>query len=596
MTTRILITLFLAMLLSSAWADRVVLTDGREVRGFISSSEGDLVGIATAAGILRLPREKVQSVERSTAETNALLRAEFELRWDDLREAEEYLGKAVALGTADSALRTWFFEHRSLLEDRLNEATASARKPWVDATRRAWGREAANEILVRQSQEPGFTPPEWRNEETSETVEATRYYSRDSATSWTLAMAELFHAAGEGPFALELLESLPPHDLGRAVMEHGFVKSVLLEELRHMLDARDFGRASALVRRMETADLGISDASRILLLLRWTAFERERLAFDAALTVLDQRLKPLSPMLARERMRATLAEARRDLTRACRFSDAVEIYRKWGNKVLVRNTQDTQAELYREWALVVMNENPAEARDALRESFRLTPPEPDEKKQLLDRVEFAERYLALAPDDYASAFELGQWAAENDLPVEGIRAFHCAREHPALYGPSEEQIFLLRKRMSLARLQKCVDLYEAGEPERALAEMDELQDLHRMPEVQTRYSQLRDLCIAEINRRSRIDMAQAEILFQDAQRRFYLGEFQSVRKDLITIRDQFSNTPAARKAEDFLETIEAREALQWLEGEKGETPNDLPSEPDSEVEKELKKVIETIRE
>ena len=77
---------------------------------------------------------------------------------------------------------------------------------------------------------------------------------------------------------------------------------------------------------------------------------------------------------------------------------------------------------------------------------------------------------------------------------------------------------------------------------------------------------LTKLSSAESIRRDQLRPVQAEALYQDAERRFLLGERQSAMADLRKVLEQYDDTPAAARAREFLRFAQLRSLLEQLEG------------------------------
>lgn len=585
-------------LISITLADTVRLKGGRAIHGVPTGSAGggtetkdrrevqkardagDTLILQTVSGIVGIPRAEIAQIEPDSEAVNHLLLAEFQIRCGKALEAEHHATKALELGASHAAVRDFCLRQEFFLQKMLMGAQdTKGSAAWTSLVRTIGG--FARPV---ETGGPGdFTPPAWEEiagdgeENLRPEGRATKNERTETGSvndKFYLRMARVFAAAGEGAFALELLDRLGAETLKKAARTESFVRPLMIEQMRRVLGGYDFQRASTLIQRMEAAGLGVGNPSRILLVLRWAAFERSRSHYDAALTVLDERLRPLSPSLAQERMESALAEARGSLAEQGRFSEAIDLQRKWGGRIREKNGREAEADLYRNWGFFLLDQNqPAEARKAFEAHYYLKPPE-EGKRRLLDLCEYRERFAALRRTDFAFAFELGQWAAERDLLEEALRSFERAAEHESLKEAAGQQAAAVRKKIALARLEECMTLYENNDTREAIRKIDAFRDFPKDAETEDRFAKLYQLCAREMQRRSSLRTVQAEALLQDARRLLALREYGTVLRDLDRIVRQYPETPSAKEADNLARAVEMRVDIEKLEG-----PSRAPIEP-----------------
>ncbi|MFP4382023.1 MAG: hypothetical protein ACLFUS_16095 [Candidatus Sumerlaeia bacterium] len=532
-----------------AHGDTIVLDSGREFRGIVNSRTPSSIQLRTSAGLIELPLDRVVREEKDTPLENALLQAEFSLVGSKGEEAARHVAEAMAAGLSTTEFRRWLQKKAPIISMGLQNAPSAVRDNWRRLIFQA------SELSTDDSQ-------------TSPSLSA----------DYLVAMAGLLDRIDEKDSALRMIEKLPALDLRIADAQQEWMRPLLMDRLEALLENQEFERALYLVEKMEAAKLGVGKPSRILLGLRWAAYERGRMNYDTALRILRKRVRPLSPALGQERMRTVLLEGRTNLTRLGRFQEALELYRDWGMQVLQKSTGDIRAEIYREWGHYLLeNQEYDKAREAYDNYYRLHKGDmPEDGRPLIDRVTFQERFDHLEPHQYANAFELGEWAAKNKLPEQAIKAFQQAAGHSSLRDLAQEQIDTLQKNIALERLDACISYYEQGDPHRALEEMKKLDNYTEDPEIQKRMERLRRICSNELQRRNALRPVQAQTLYEDAKRRFMLGENQSVIQDLKIIIRQYEDTEVANMAAQLLEQVLLRVQMQKLEGKVDLPPESIP--------------------
>ena len=591
-------------------ADVVKLSGGREIRGVVQKPDADPVTVLTAAGNIRVSRSRIEKIEKESEPVNLLLQAEFQVRCGNASAAERMMREAQAAGASQDSVCAWCERFAPFLQTALAPADARTRTAWVSIVRGVSGLPAPPSSA--RDKPSSFTLPDWTlagDESSSPSLKenppppspAANMDPGKPGKGFFLGMSRVFATAGEGAFALDLLERIDSAALKEAGPTEAFIRPLMIQQLQRILDAHDFRRASGLVENMETAGLGLGRTVRILLCLRWAAFERARGNYSAALSVLEERLKPLSPPLSRERLTATLAEARENLGQKGKYPELIEIYRQWGAALTGRSVEDTETDLCEEWGQSLLKQGKwPDARRVFEEYYKRCPPEQEtgDKRPLLDQCTFRERMATLDKKDYAGAFEVGVWAAEQGLAGEAVTAFERASEHAALRKTARERIAILRKQIALERLERCMNVYEKGNPKAALEELEGLQPPPADRDVAERFRKLRQLCAQELRRLSELRPVQANTLLQDVQRRLLLGQEEDAVRDLETIISTLGETPAARAAERLLQTLEMRRNLERLEGPAPQplprAPRAAPLGPDLEADREIKRLLKEL--
>ena len=641
-------------------ADSIELRNGQRFEGIIIREDGDKVDIETSGGRLSLGRERIQRVDRESDGLNGLRRAEQTLRRGKSGEAIRQVEEAIRGGVAPADVRHWCVSRQSLLNHAVGPADLAAQGEWVLLFRRladlptSTSAESSNtnkettftipvlsnldEIIPTSTPLVSVTPApsvssasELPSKEellkrgqaifaAAASRRAAAGKEKDSTTQtavatptavveislpleqseFLLTMAKMLEEKGERRTAAQMMGRLDSQTMLQAMKTEDFVQPLIIELVKDQLDAYDFESASNLISRMEGAGMVGGEACRILLFLRWSSFERHHGEFENALEVLSKRLAPLSPSLARERMQATLSEAGEELAAKDSYEEAVSLYEKWGNLLTPSATKEALATLYHDWGKYLLEQKePDKARPVLQKYLGLAP---DGDRSLLDLCDYNVKLLALDPRDFASHYELGQWAADHGLATEAIQSYELAAAHPELRAPAEQQIANLQERIAVTHMDRCMKFYEKGDPKRALEELGKFPYLPAARKMELEITNLRNLCFAEIGRRSALQEVQAQTLLQDAQRHFFLGQRKTAIEQLEKILDTYPKAPVVDEAREFLKYVRTRIEVERLEGaselaagNKSSQQPGLQPQISNSLENEIKQLIEQLR-
>ncbi|HBF33964.1 TPA: hypothetical protein DDW35_05325 [Candidatus Sumerlaeota bacterium] len=548
-------TLVLCLISGAAsFADTVELVDGRKLPCVVKDKTTNPVEIFTATGALQIPQARIKQITLDSAAGNLLVRAEFKLTAGVLPEAEKFLRDAQASGVAKPALRDWLMRQRSTFPKHLKDRPAKEREFWI--------------ALTRKAAEPDPPP----------------------SVEFLAGMSGSFASAGDSKFALELFGRIPEAQWKNFAQDESTIRMVLVDQLKAMLNAKDFDHATNLVQRIKTAGLPCAKSAQLYVAIRQAATMRSAGRYTETLTYLEQFVKPTSPALARERMSAVLTVARVELVKMEDYERALKLYEEWGKRVLDDKARDCQADLLKLWGeSLVKRERYAEARAKLESHYKMLPASKDEVTSadlktsgtLLDVCEFHARFDALKPGEFAAAFELGEWAGGRGMLRESIQAFQRAAQHESLQKTAAEQIALARKQIALQHFQKCVEQVDKNHPREAMKLLEEFpkEGTQNDPEIEARRIKLRKVCLSELKRQEDLRDFQAQALLSGARDRILKGERNGIEKALAVIEDQFPNSPHAIEAENLSNAFHRRIAIEDVENMKEPYPELLVPNP-----------------
>ena len=120
--TRILVLIFLFFALLAA-ADRVILQNGRTIRGRIIERTESRVSLLTSAGNFSLLKKDIAKIQEESPEENSLLDVEFSLAKKDAVSALSAYKQALSQGLALERLEEHFLRNHLPLAGALHLAS-----------------------------------------------------------------------------------------------------------------------------------------------------------------------------------------------------------------------------------------------------------------------------------------------------------------------------------------------------------------------------------------------------------------------------------------------------------------------------------------
>ncbi|MFW6286671.1 MAG: hypothetical protein ACOC29_01895, partial [Candidatus Sumerlaeota bacterium] len=575
-----------------ALADIIYLQDGRKVGGIVLRESDELVILEAGSGRVELPRESVAKIERESEGMRQLRRAEFDLIHRRPVEAERRLYQAMDMGVTPYMVRLWCIQHQGKLERNLTDNKLAGLDGWAALTRELAGLEAGREIrelpdkVVVTEEYLGDPRDVFGSVPESPSPDPTPGNIRD----FSLVMAPIFVGTVHQGLAAELLLSLDNASLRAWAKDDSFLRDSLVRRASRLLNRGRFREAWVLAARMDAIGMRAAEGVRVLTILRWASLARKAGLYQKALEVLETSLLPINRIIARERMVATVLDARKKLPETGRFDTLIGIYEKYGDELPGLNARHTMGALYRQWGQVLLDAGQPEAAKRAFEHFYQLRPGTD--YHWIDRCDYAARAADLEDEDFAGRFRLGEWAAEKGLLSKAVEAYQAAAQHPKLEKLSLERVKILREQIGLEHLERCIAWLEQGDPEQALDEIKKFEFFPETWHMREDVNRLRESAAREVGRRAKIRAVQAESLLQDAERRFFLGEREDAMQQMRTVMEQYNGTPAADRATEFMPFARARVMLERFEGgDVAEGDSAMPERDSIDVELELKRLM-----
>lgn len=524
-----IVLLCATLLVGSASADRITLSNGRVVDGRVVREDGNII-VVEANGI-RLPLDpsSVLSVERTAEWQNLITEAGFALRRGDVLRGIELLELALSSGAPRE-------EARTVLEG-------------------GW-----NSIIEASASKAART----RREDLS--VALGRLMDRDLMTTRTLVLAsQSFFELQDYERAATALRRLPPDVLQQPGESRDWALGFMRVYVRRLLTAGDFQRAISAIEDIRRLASDAGNAELPLLHLARSAEARQRGDFRTALEIIINELDPLTPHIARNRVVYTIQSIR---SRARESAD-------WA---LALEQLEPIRELYPvEYRLAANEMIESQARQLLDRGEPIpalqlirTIPADDRSDTLLDldkRAYYESELARIGETQPLELLKLARWCSENGLYVESLLILERTRSNQTLAELSDELAAITRQRRDTELLDLANTAYRDGFLDEAARYLDGiLKDPGRASLVEPEAKTLAELVRKASARAKERRPYDAEVLFQQAERAYYTQSIVESYNLLDLVLRQYPETPAAKRAAalqpDVVRTLE----IAYLEG------------------------------
>ncbi len=538
----ILLTAF-AALAGPVSADRVVRTDGRIIEGILVTEGGDGatsdVTIRVGGAKIAIPRAQVEKVLPGSPADNRYLLARESLRAGKVGEGLLGIDAALAEGGgAEGAAALLLVE----------------------------GQRIADAALA------GLPPPE--RAALARILAAVEVDALPRPDDLYARRLQLHFALGETEKAEELLGLLGP----LYFKDHPDLAKPLGQWLggalaRQVADGQ-FSEALETLRRIERIDPEFAKARRMQFFLEWAAHEREAGRWRESLDLYLHHVVDEEPLIGRDRIRVTLAEAEQALRDRNQIPLAAELYEQYGLAQIPEESRERLGQLWRDQGARSLRAGLFEdARGAFRAAARFGAATEVE----LNRVAYHERLAAIPDSDLLAHYELGVWCVEKKLEEEAVRQFDYASSSPVVGANAMAWIGRMMNARAERELLALVDRYEAGD----LVEV--LDDLHSYMNRGYGIGYIKQARRLEQMTRDALELRvsdkyqQAEALFDQARRAYYAGRYEEADGLLSTLEEHYIATPAGKRGKAFAAMVRDRLAIAALE--RGRTPKTEPLAP-----------------
>jgi hypothetical protein len=163
---------------------------------------------------------------------------------------------------------------------------------------------------------------------------------------------------------------------------------------------------------------------------------------------------------------------------------------------------------------------------------------------------------------------------------------------------AEKQLGLLRERKAMQEFSDAVMLYEKGFYGNALDALLKFEESYPDSDMISEAQKVIRLCRKRLESASQWRPYQAEVLYQQAERKFFGGDSGAALRLLEDLETKYSDTPAGVRAKKWKEDIVRRLEMAKLEGSK-EPELDMNkvrmSYSAENIEDEISKILEATK-
>ncbi len=527
---RILWVFFLLWAGSSClFADELILTNSNCIKGIITLKDSKQVKILTAGGELTLPVKQIQAIRNSSPAENALLSGEIQATNGQLSAAVRAYQSALSQGINPLQVQ------RSLLEQQgrfLSLVTHLSDQ---------------EQLELEQFLSQLLSDPTAQNND------------------FLFFCGSLLFELDKRDQAFACLAKIPQTYYQHDETKKEFVLSFLHLELKNLVARELFEDAIRKIELISAIDKSAGSSSSMLLYLNWGAAERNKGRFQDALQLYVDRLLPVSPVLAKNRIFYVLEQVARDARSSHQYAYAVDLFRTYGLKYCEGDSKEPYADLLEEYGQRLLDQKRAsEAREVFQEFCSLR--SSSRNAHYLALCDYTEEAAALAPDDYYGHYQLGKMCVERNLLPEAAKEFSLARKAPELKENAAMQLEVLEQKKELARLKESYDLYGEAHYFEAMEHLSPLLEREEESQLKADAKELAQLCRKGLENESSQRPYQAEIFLQQAERSFFSMDYDTTIPKLNRILNEYADTPAAKRAQRLMNQLVNRIQIAQLEG------------------------------
>jgi hypothetical protein len=544
---------------SCLFADEVILLNGNCIKGIITLQDSQQVKILTAGGELTLSKARIQTISNGSPAEDALLTAEIKATNGQLNDAVNAYQSALKEGIPAKQVRQSLLEQQGRFLSRTAHLAAQEREALVQFLGHLLSESAAQD------------------------------------NDFLFLCGQLFFDLGDREQTFACFAKIPQTYYQKNEIKKEFVLSVLHHEVKSLVAEERFEDAIRKIELISMIDTTAGSSSSMLLYLYWGAAERDKGKFKEALQLYVDRLLPISPVLAKNRICYVLEQAAREARRSHQYPDAIDLFRIYGMKYCQADCTGPYADLLEEYGQWLLNEGrTGDARNIFQEFYSLRPS--DKNRRYLALCDYAEEAAALTSDDYYGHYQLGKKCLERDLLAEAAKEFSLAREAPELKETADMHLEVLEEKNDLACLKEAHDLYNEAHYFDAMEHLTPLLKPEKKSALESDAKKLAELCRTALENESSLRPYQAEIYLQQAERSYFSGDYKETIAKLNRILSEYSDTPAASRAQRLTNQLINQIQLARLEGKESpqlSTLGELPI-PALNQEDDLKEEIARI--
>jgi tetratricopeptide (TPR) repeat protein len=502
------------------WSDEIHLTSGRVLQGVVEEESPRGVAITVAGGNrVRVAHSDIVEIRREGPEVNALLLGDLHFEQGQLLRAAAAYQEAIDLGLPEARVAEALLRHPTalitLLEEVPEEDAAELRSLFLSILGAAPRTDKVLHLAGRIS------------ESTGDLARAADAYAQISPAWWDAnpnerqAVGEFHRAAARRALdasdfegVLKSFEQLVVVDPGLAA-QLGPVFHIQLANLQ--FDQGNWTDAIEMVTQMVAPEA--PEIARLYLESKFAALEHRRLSADQmgeVIAIFENHLRANEPEHAEERL--------------------AEMYLRYGHQLLGEERWD-------------------ESRAAFEKHYDMTDPR-DTVRPLVKSVTLVERASQLAEGDVDGIVKVTVDMIENEMWDEALQMVELLQsvDNPEVRTFATRQRQAIWDRRAVALLDEALELYDAEDYMAALDLINDSGEILQSGRLAEEIRELRQLSVERMNTVPGHRAAQALLVFQQAERHFYAAEFEDAINLLISLLEEYGDTPVADQARQMLRT------------------------------------------
>ncbi len=507
---------------SPARADWITLRDGRRQQCVIVETNARYIRLERSGGVISLSPNEVVKVERESAADNALLHAEysFDLRSTDPGDFLKSVHAYVAARDQGASGRNLCTSILVLLD---YAAMPSAKLPFE-----------ARDALARLLNSLSGTPSDAASQE------------------FLLGAAQFLAKEGWLDSALKMFTKIPE----AARIQHpewqkqmtGYIRS----DVRALLS--EHKNEQAIERMVALGELDPAHSNRVWVALARADSLRRAGRYEEALKTYAGETAAQFPEISRERSIAAINEALPTARKKGDFAPVIDLTMGEALPVLGKdNAFRLRAIIYKEWGeWMCAHQRFAEAREAFKQYYLL---EPSDEQPLLTLANSLEQASQLAPDDAEGHYEAGVELRKAHMFEQAALMFKAAKSDPQWGNLAGKQLDDLNDMKLEDLLNQALELKQQKKFTEARALLARVMKDAKNDDLKALAKRTQDLTAQEMDLEKNRAPAEAEVLWQRAERCILPGEVQTCLELLNQILREYPNTPAAARAAQKRQTL-----------------------------------------
>lgn len=499
-------------LLNAAMADTVVLNNGRRVEGLVQEKPGrNQIEVILPGSKITFDRDQITTCLLDTQAVNFVISGHIALSENKYTDGLNYFLYAMGENVTLNRLKPAVILHKDKIFPKMSE------------------KEIANRPLFR------------------EFCNRLRQFAKSDDELLALCARSLF-ILDEYQTALETYNLISKYYYTTHPEEKSFVVNLIQREIGEDIA---MGRIPLALQKAEVfaaIEPTVAESCKVLAYLNWAGEEKRAGNLEESLRICRDEIYPLAPIIARDRIGSILDLMKARAIESKDYEPALKLAREYTAAIdpdatngfilsLVERAVNDALQA-NDWALAL-------------ELIKWAPEEMQDKalRATIQRIEFHKRQAAIAEGDHNAYFKLGEWAMSHGLMDEAADAYSVSVQSETLKLDSQLQIDLINRQRQTDEFRIILTVYESGDYMRTLERATDYMDKFPRGQYTNEIKQLMDLTQQRLASEEGKRPLKAEVVYQQAERAYVLGEYGESLANLRNIDRLYSDTPAGEKSQ-----------------------------------------------